>query len=109
MDKRQKRKLKIRKKVFGTSKAPRLCVFRSLKNICAQIIDDESGKTLVSANSFKAKGKNNLEIAFLVGEDIAKKAKVKKITDVRFDRSGYAYHGQVKALADGARKSGLKF
>ena len=109
MSNRQRRKLKIRKKIFGTKTRPRLCVFRSLKNIYAQIIDDVSGTTLVSAKSKSNQGKNNLEIAKAVGEEIAKKALAKKITTVHFDRAGYAYHGSVKALAEGAREAGLKF
>lgn len=103
------RKRRIRAKVFGTAKRPRLAVFRSLKNIYVQIIDDEKGATLVAANLSEIKGKNNLESAGKIGELIAKKCQEKKITEIVFDRSGYKYHGKVKALAEGARKGGLKF
>lgn len=94
---------------MGQKLPPRLCVFRSLENIYAQIIDDTTGATLVSASSKKIKEKNNLEVAKKVGEEIARKAKAKKILSVHFDRAGYAYHGRVKALAEGARSGGLKF
>lgn len=109
MSNRIRRKIKIRKKVFGTLSRPRLCVFRSLKNIYAQIIDDSAHCTLVSASSAKFQAKDSLEIARKVGIDVANRAKVKKITKVRFDRAGYAYHGRIKALAEGARSAGLKF
>jgi large subunit ribosomal protein L18 len=88
---------------------PRLSVFRSLKNISAQIIDDDAGVTLVAASSVNFSAKEKLDLARKVGQELAKKAKEKKITKVCFDRSGYAYHGRVKALADGARDGGLKF
>lgn len=87
----------------------RLTVFRSLTSFYAQAIDDATGRTLVSSNSKVAKAKNDIEGAGLVGQDIAKKAQAKKITAVAFDRSGYKYHGKVKAFADGARAGGLKF
>ncbi|MFC1700082.1 50S ribosomal protein L18 [Patescibacteria group bacterium] len=105
---KEKRKLRVRKKIFGTAEKPRLSIFRSNKNIRAQLIDDESGVTLVSANTTSLKGKSKTEIASKVGEELAKKALEKKIKHVVFDRSGYRYHGRVKALADGARKGGLK-
>ncbi len=107
---RDKRHEKIRARVSGTTKRPRLYVFRSLKHIYAQIIDDSKGVTTVSASErdIKVKG-NKTESAFAVGEMIAAKAKEKKIKEVVFDRGGYLYHGRVKALAEGARKGGLKF
>jgi len=111
--KRKLRQKRIRKKIKGTSSCPRLCVFRSLRGVFLQIIDDEKGKTLVSANyqEIKKSKKNNTKTktAELVGKLIAKKALKKKIKKVVFDRSGYLYHGQVKAVADGARAAGLKF
>ncbi len=108
--KRNIRHNRVRAKVFGTPEAPRLCVFRSAGNIYAQVIDDSSGKTLVSASSLKmkVKGKKS-EIAQAVGKAIAEVAIQKKISKVVFDRGGYQYHGRVKALAEGAREGGLKF
>jgi len=109
---REKRKKRTRAKTFGTKERPRLCVFRSLKHIYAQIVDDTEGKTLVSASDFEIKDKKGLkkvEIAKEVGKLIAKKALEKKINKVAFDRSGYKYHGRVKALAEGAREGGLTF
>ena len=109
---RQRRHLRVRKKVFGTPERPRLSVYRSEKNIYAQIIDDVNAVTLVSASSlekdFAGKG-GNKEGAKLVGEMIAKKALDKGVTEVVFDRGGYIYHGRVQQLADAARESGLKF
>ena len=109
---RQRRHLRVRKKVFGTPERPRLSVYRSEKNIYAQIIDDVNAVTLVSASSlekdFAAKG-GNKEGAKLVGEMIAKKALDKGVSEVVFDRGGYIYHGRVQQLADAARESGLKF
>jgi large subunit ribosomal protein L18 len=110
--KRERKKKKIRMKTFGTKERPRLCVFRSLKHIYAQIINDEEGKTLVSASDLELKDKKGLkkiEIAREVGKLIAKKALEKKIEKVSFDRAGYKYHGRIKALAEGAREEGLKF
>jgi large subunit ribosomal protein L18 len=112
LSKREKRKLRIRKKIFGTKERPRLCVFRSNKHILAQIVDDTEGKTLVSAKDqeLKLEGKKSrVEISFEVGKLIAKKALEKGIKKVVFDRSGYKYHGRVKALAEGARAGGLEF
>ena len=108
---RKIRHARIRKRVYGTSIAPRLSVFRSNSQIFAQIIDDEKGTTLVSSSSLSMKLKNggNIEGAKLVGKDIAEKAKKAKITKVVFDRSGYLYHGRIKALADAAREAGLEF
>lgn len=104
------RKKRIKAKIRGTAKRPRLCVFRSLKSLYAQIIDDESGKTLVSAGLQEVKKtKNNISGAKEMGKLIAKKCLDKKISEVVFDRSGYKYHGKVKAVADGAREGGLKF
>lgn len=112
---RLKKKTRIKSKLHCTAERPRLSVFRSLNHIYAQIIDDTSGKTLVSASS---KGKElkdslkyggNVEAAKKVGELLAKKALKNKITTVSFDRSGYLFHGRVKALADSAREAGLKF
>ena len=109
---RAKRHLRVRKKVSGTPERPRLSVYRSEKNIYAQIIDDVNAVTLVSASSldkdFSAKG-GNKEGAKLVGEMIAKKALDKGVNEVVFDRGGYIYHGRVQQLAEAARETGLKF
>ena len=113
-DARKKRHTRIRSKLSGTTEMPRLCVFRSNKNIYAQIIDDTSGKTLVSASSLEknagidANGSKK-ETAKKVGAAIAKKAVEASIKKVVFDRGGYLYHGRVKELADGAREGGLEF
>ncbi len=107
---RSRRHRKVRARVSGTSERPRLYVFRSLKHIYAQVIDDSKGVTLVSASERDIEKKGNKsQSAFAVGEAVAKKAKDKKIKEVVFDRGGYLYHGRVRALADGARKGGLKF
>ena len=108
---RVRRHARVRAKISGTSEAPRLCVYRSNKNIEAQIIDDVKGATLVASSSMALKLENgsNVDAAKLVGEDIAKKALAKKIKKVVFDRSGYIYHGRVKALAEAAREAGLEF
>ena len=104
---------RIRKNMMGTSAIPRLNVFRSNTGIYAQIIDDETRTTLVSASSLdkdlKIKNGSNVEAAKVVGKSIAEKAKKAKITKVVFDRGGYLYHGRVKALADAARENGLEF
>jgi len=111
---RKRRHIRVRKKVFGTEERPRLCVFKSNNHIYAQIINDEKGHTLVAASTLdpairdKATGAN-IESAKLVGDLIAKKALEKGIRSVAFDRSGYIYHGRVKALADAAREAGLDF
>ena len=107
--KRQVRKRRIRAKISGTSDMPRLSVFKSNKFIYAQIIDDESSKTLASASGKMLKAKGKTSQAVVVGEEIAKQAKAKGITKVAFDRGGYIYTGRVKALADAARDGGLKF
>ena len=108
---RVRRHARVRAKISGTAKCPRLCIYRSNKNIEAQIIDDDKRVTLVSSSSMTLKLENgsNIDAAAKVGADIAAKAKAKKITKVVFDRSGYIYHGRVKALADAAREAGLKF
>ena len=110
---RKVRHARVRKKVFGTSVKPRLCVYRSTNYIYAQIIDDTVGNTLVSSSTI-AKGVNvegltKVQAAEVVGKDIAAKALEKGITCVVFDRGGYLYTGRVKALADAAREAGLKF
>jgi len=109
------RHARVRKKVRGTKKRPRLAVYRSLKHIYAQIIDDDQGVTLASASSlspdFRARLKqgNNVAAAKLVGELIAQKALELGIQQVVFDRGGFAYHGRVRAVAEGAREKGLQF
>ena len=107
------RHARVRKKISGTTEIPRLCVFRSLKNIYAQIIDDTVGKTLVSASSLDAELKENYggnkDAAKAVGALIAKRAQDAGITEVVFDRRGYVYHGRVAELAEAAREGGLKF
>ena len=108
IQKRVKRKRRIRSKVSGTTEMPRLTVFRSNNHIYAQIIDDSTGKTLVSSSDVKLKG-SKVEKATATGKDVATSAKSKKITKVVFDRNGYKYHGRVKALAEGAREGGLQF
>jgi large subunit ribosomal protein L18 len=113
---RKKIKVHVRKKISGTAARPRLCVYRSLNHIYAQIVDDVAKRTLVHSstlekdlaeNAKKIKGMS--ERAKLVGKDIAAKAKEKNISSVVFDRSGYLFHGNIKALADGARENGLNF
>ena len=106
--KRQKSRFSIRKKVSGTLERPRLAVFRSNKEIYAQVIDDLAGNTLTCASSADAKG-TKIEQATLVGKLIAENAKQVGIDTVVFDRGGFVYHGRVKALADSARQAGLKF
>jgi large subunit ribosomal protein L18 len=113
---RDRRHSRVRKKIAGSDDRPRLCVFRSLKNIYAQVVDDGAGRTIVSACSLdkdvrgeigEAKGK--IEVSKAVGRAIAKRAKEKGIEKVCFDRSGYRFHGRIKALADAAREGGLVF
>lgn len=112
---KQQRRLRIRRsirtKISGTSERPRLSVFRSNKNIYAQLIDDLSGTTLASVSSAKVEAGADTKVAVStqVGKEIAKIALEKGISSVVFDRSGYLYHGRVKSLADGAREAGLKF
>lgn len=115
--KRTRRHLRIRKKLKGNAERPRVIIFRSLKHIYAQIIDDEKGDTLVSASTqddeikskMKSKTLKNSEFAKMVGFLLAERAIAKKIKKVMFDRAGYLYHGRVKALADAAREGGLEF
>ena len=112
---RQSRQQRVRSKVSGTAERPRLNIYRSLNNMYAQIIDDTTGTTLVSASTLEAdiksqvSGTGNKEAAKVVGETVAKRAIDKGIETVVFDRAGYLYHGRVKELADGARAAGLKF
>ncbi len=114
-ERRLRRHLRVRKKVFGTPDRPRLAVFRSLNHIYAQIIDDLRGHTLVSASTLdpeirdKVKGLRKTEAARVVGEVLGRRALAAGITRVVFDRGGFKYHGRVKALADGARAAGLQF
>ncbi len=109
----KKRHKRIRKKIEGTVERPRISVYRSLKHIHVQIIDDIEGKTLVSLSTkskeFGVSKVNNIETAKKVGLLLSQKAKEKNITKVIFDRSGYRYHGRIKALADAAREGGLEF
>ena len=107
-DSRQRVRYAIRKKVSGTSERPRLAIFRSNKEIYAQIIDDINSNTLVSASSKEVKG-TKTEQATVVGKLIAETAKKAGVEIVVFDRGGFLYHGRVKALADSAREAGLKF
>ena len=106
---------RVRTKVESTPERPRLCVYRSLEHIYAQVIDDRAGKTLVSASSLdketkkQIKGGGNVAAARVVGKMIAQRAKAAKIEKVVFDRGGFKYHGRVKALADAAREAGLQF
>lgn len=113
---RRRKKKHIRKKVLGTTAKPRLTVFRSLKHIYAQLIDDTTHHTIVTVSSLTkdlqpeiAKAKSKTEVAKIVGLNAAKKAKELKYETVIFDRAGYLYHGRVKALAEGAREGGLVF
>ena len=115
-ERRTRKKSRIRRKIEGTAQRPRLTVFRSLRHVYAQIIDDSQGRTIVSASSL-SKGlrdqvkaaKTEQEICKIVGIAAAKMALEKNIKEVVFDRNGYLYHGRVKAVADGAREAGLKF
>ena len=112
VQRRAKIKRRIRKKIFGTNELPRLSVFRSNKQIYAQLIDDLTGKTIVSAGSLKEKVNkegNKTNQATAVGKLIAEKAQKAGISSVVFDRNGYLYHGRVKSLADAAREGGLNF
>ena len=111
-ERRLRIKNRIRKVVSGTEARPRLAVFRSNKEIYAQIVDDVNGKTLVASSSrdkdITAKG-NKVEVATLVGKSIAEKALKAGVETIAFDRGGYLYHGRIKSLAEGAREGGLKF
>jgi large subunit ribosomal protein L18 len=110
---RQKIHYRIRNRVSGTAEKPRLSVFRSNRDIYAQLIDDDKGQTLVSASSrekgFQAVAGNKVEKSRQVGQELAKKAQALGVTSCVFDRSGYLYHGRVKALSEGAREGGLQF
>ncbi len=112
---RQKRKRRIRKKIFGTEHRPRLSVFRSAKHIYAQLVVDTTGSTILAASTLSPEIRAELgdlkksDAAKKVGEYIGRKAAEKNIRKVIFDRNGFLYHGRVKALADGARESGLEF
>ncbi len=112
LERRRRIKKSIRKNIVGTAERPRLSVYRSNKQIYAQIVDDLAGKTLVASGSLKnadAQKVAKIEQAKLVGADIAQKAKDAGITEVVFDRNGYLYHGRVKSFAESAREGGLKF
>lgn len=115
IERRKRIHYRIRKAVNGTAERPRMCVYRSNKQIYVQFIDDVKGVTLASASSMdktiaeQTKGKTNMEVASIVGKAAAENAKAKGITEVAFDRGGYLYHGRVKNLADAAREGGLKF
>jgi large subunit ribosomal protein L18 len=112
---RERRKLRVRRKVFGTPERPRLSIFRSLKNISAQLIDDERGRTVCSASSLnkavgdQLKSGGNRTAATVIGQILAERARMQGIRKVAFDRNGYRYHGRIKALAEAARKAGLEF
>ncbi|MBN2667545.1 MAG: 50S ribosomal protein L18 [Bacteroidales bacterium] len=114
LEKRSRIRLRIRKKISGTAEKPRVAVFRSNKQIYAQVIDDNNGVTLLSVSSREKEmaaqtGIKKTEQAKLVGKSLAEKCREKGIENVVFDRSGYKYHGRVKSLADAAREGGLKF
>jgi len=115
IERRERRKDGMRKRIRGSTERPRLTVFRSLKNIYAQLIDDERGVTICEASSKSKdirgsiKSGGNIEAAKLIGKALAERATAKNVTQVCFDRNGYRYHGRVKALADAAREAGLKF
>ena len=106
---------RVRTRLSGTPERPRLCVYRSLGHIYAQVVDDRTGRTLASASSLdketrkRMKGGGNIAAAKVVGKEIAERAKAAKVEKVVFDRGGYKYHGRVKALADAAREAGLEF
>lgn len=114
---RKRRHYRVRNKIEGTAERPRLVVFRSLKNIEGQLVDDATGRTLLGLSTvapalrdFEAEGKNRrVEAAFAAGKALAEKAKAEGIESIVFDRGGYRYHGRVKAFAEGAREGGLKF
>lgn len=115
IERRKRIHYRIRKVVSGTAERPRMCVFRSNKQIYVQLIDDVNRVTLASASSLdkaiveQCKGKTNVEVAAIVGKAAAERALAKGISQVSFDRGGYLYHGRVKSLADAAREGGLKF
>ncbi len=110
LQKRIERKERVRKKIFGTPERPRLSVYRSLRHIYAQLIDDLNGKTVTAVDSLKiSKAGGGIKAAEEVGKLLAQKAKSMKIEGIAFDRNGFKYHGAIKALADAARQGGLKF
>jgi large subunit ribosomal protein L18 len=116
LNRRQRSKIGIKKRVVGTAERPRLSVYRSLNHIYAQLVNDSTGQTLTNASTLSKeiqgelkKANRKVEKSKIVGTLIAKKAQEKKIANVVFDRSGYRYHGRVKSLAEGAREGGLKF
>lgn len=109
---RLKKKVRLRKKLYGTSERPRLSVFRSARHVYAQLIDDAAGKTLVEASSLTMEikgGKGSRVAAKAIGIEVAKRAQSKNIKAVVFDRNGFQYHGRIQAIADGAREGGLLF
>ena len=114
---RRRRHMRIRNKIRGTAERPRLVVYRSLKNIEGQLVDDEAGRTVLGLSTlaegvrdFEAEGQNRrVEHAFAAGKALAERAKAQGIEAVVFDRGGYKYHGRVKAFAEGAREGGLQF
>ena len=108
-EKRARRHLRVRKKVSGTPERPRLVVYRSLRHIYAQLVDDQANRTLMTVTDQKGSGGKKMERSTEVGKTIAARAKEAGITKVVFDRAGYKYHGRVKAVADGAREGGLEF
>ena len=116
-EKRIRRHKRVRAKISGTAKVPRLYVYRTPRHIYAQMIDDDKGKTILNSSDLEIKKTTKdtenqtkkVAVAYEVGKSIAKKALEKKISEVVFDRGGYKYHGRVKAVAEGARKQGLKF
>ncbi len=114
-DGRERRHRRLRKRVHGTAERPRLNVFRSLRHIYAQVIEDDTGRTLAAASTLdpevrsEAQGLNKTEAARLVGQVVARRALAKGIARVVFDRGGYRYHGRVAAVAEGARSGGLEF
>lgn len=108
---RIKKKLRVRSKISGTAERPRLCIYKSLKYITAQVVDDNSAKTLFSLSSktLSVKSKSNVEAAKALGKEFAELAKKNKVEAVVFDRNGFLYHGRIKAFADAAREGGLQF
>ena len=113
-ERRRIRRYRIRKRVTGSAARPRLSVYRSARQIYAQVVDDATGKTIVAASSRetlgdRVEGKGKTALGFAVGKLVGERALEKGVTDVAFDRGGYLYHGRVKALAEGARAAGLKF
>jgi len=106
---RLKKKLRVRKKIFGTTERPRLCVYKSLRYLTAQVVDDSTGKTLVSMSTRDLKKSNNKDSAKALGAEFGKKLVGNKISTVVFDRNGFLYHGRIQAFADAAREAGVKF